>query len=181
MFFELLINETGNCILWLGNGHQQHQLGIGLLITRCKRSINFDAKRKLTRERWLTPKLSDSPADVDSSEKEKERNVHVKLEMKEKVTGMAEKREIVDYRVLGIYTKTYNKWYPCEFSKQKWKKGIEEGKYRVLLWMIQFDYLMGKWKNCKPDECLKWTKTKSFYVLYDASSISEVAQKLSVR
>jgi hypothetical protein len=53
-------------------------------------------------------------------------------------------------RLLGIYTKTYNKWYACEFGKRKWKKDIEEGKYRVLLRIIQFDHFMGKCKDYKP-------------------------------
>ena len=43
----------------------------------------------------------------------------------------------MDYRVLGIYTKTYKELYACEFGKQKGKKYIDEGKYRVLLWVIQ--------------------------------------------
>ena len=25
-----------------------------------------------------------------------------------------------DFRVLGIYTKLYDKWYMCELGKQKW-------------------------------------------------------------
>ena len=82
-------------------------------------------------------------------------------------------------RLLGIYTKTYNKWYACEFGKRKWKKDIEEGKYRVLLRIIQFDHFMGKCKDYKPCWCFEWTKTKSYYVLCNARGISEVVQKCS--
>jgi len=57
---------------------------------------------------------------------------------------------VEDYRVLAIYKKSYNKWFLCEHGKQTWKKGMEKGKYRVLLRMVQFDHLMGKLKDCDP-------------------------------
>ncbi len=44
--------------------------------------------------------------------------------------------------------------------------------------MIQFDHLMGKWKDCMHFEITKWTK-KSIYVLCDVANIREVVGKLS--
>lgn len=52
--------------------------------------------------------------------------------------------------MLGIFTKTYDKLYVCDFGKHKWNKDVQEGKYRVLLRMIQFDHWMGKWNDSKP-------------------------------
>ena len=57
---------------------------------------------------------------------------------------------------------------------------MDRGAYRVLLRMIQFDHLMGKWKDCRSDESLKWGKMESFGVVYDASTIVDIVQKLTV-
>ena len=57
-----------------------------------------------------------------------QRNTHVKVEISEG-RGASAMKAVEDYRVLGIYTKTYNKWFVCEEGKQSWKKGIDKGKY----------------------------------------------------
>ncbi len=103
-------------------------------------------------------------------------NTHVKLEISEG-RGASVKKGIEDYRVLTIYTKTYNKWLPCEVGKQIWRKGIARGKYPVLLRMVQYDHLMGKYKHASPLGFSKWSR-KSMFVLCDASAINEVVQML---
>ena len=60
---------------------------------------------------------------------------------------------------------------------QTWKEGIDNGKYRVLVMMVQFDHLIGKYEDSKPSGLVKWGK-KSMYVLCDASSIVDGVHKL---
>ena len=85
---------------------------------------------------------------------------------------------IEDYRVMGMYTKTYNKWYVSETRSESWKKGMAKGKVRVYMRMIMFDHSVGKYKDVKPEESVKWGK-RSVFVLCDAGDIIDVVQKLS--
>ena len=104
--------------------------------------------------------------------------MHVKVKIEEgKGTTLVSALE--DYRVLGMYTKTYNKWFVSENKKHNWKRGMDEGKVRVFMRMIKFDHLMGKFKDLKPAESAKWGK-KSIFVMCDACDIIDVVQKLSV-
>ena len=57
---------------------------------------------------------------------------------------------IEDYHVMGMYTKTFNKWFVSEMTKESWKKGMAKGKVRVYMRMIMFDHSVGKYKNMKP-------------------------------
>ena len=88
-------------------------------------------------------------------------------------------KAVEDYYVLAIYTETYNAWYLCEKEEQTWKKGMNKGKYRVLVRMIKFDHLMGKYKDAKPERYGKRGE-KSMYVLCDSSSIVGIVQKLDM-
>ena len=45
-----------------------------------------------------------------------ERNMHVKVQMSEDKGGTI-LTAIEDYRVMGMYTKTYNKWFMSEKTK----------------------------------------------------------------
>lgn len=143
-------------------------------------SVSYDRKHKSLRERWFTKKPTDdnddADDDVDPLEKVIRRNMHVKLEISEG-RGAAKRTAVEDYRVLAIYTKTYNKWFLCEKGRQMWKKGIKKGEYRVLVRMVQFDHLMGKYKDCVPTGFVKWGK-KRMFILCDASSIVDVVQML---
>ena len=150
--------------------------------TRTSGSVHYETKRKSLKERWLSrtePKETASEL-VEPQEKIIERNVHVKVEVTEKGNNVGpSKKAIEDYRVLGIYTKTYNKWFLCEHGKQVWKKGIRQGKYRVLLRMIQFDHSMGKWKDINlKEQRNKWVENGTYYILCDASHIIDVVEKL---
>ena len=78
---------------------------------------------------------------------------------------------------MGMYTKTYNKRYVSETRRESWKKGMAKGKVRVYTRM--FDHSVGKYKDVKPEESVKWGK-KSVFVLCDAGDIIDVVQKLSV-
>ena len=59
-----------------------------------------------------------------------------------------------------------------------WKEGMVKGKVRVFMRMIMFDHSVGKFKDVKPSESVKWGE-KSIYVLCDACDIKDVVQKLS--
>ena len=107
-----------------------------------------------------------------------ERNTHVKVEISEG-RGPSAMKAVENYRVLAIYTKSYNKWFLCDHGKQPWEKNMEKGKYRVLLRMMVFDHLMGKYKDCDPSSGFSKWKKKSVFVLCDASLILDVVQNLS--
>lgn len=94
-----------------------------------KGSISHDRKHKSLRERWLSrePKPTGIEAnDVNLSEKIIERNMHVKVKIEEG-KGTTLVSAVEDYRVLGMYTKTYNKWFVSENKKQNWKRGMDKG------------------------------------------------------
>ena len=81
--------------------------------------------------------------------------------------------------LLGVVTKTYNKWYLCEKGKQPWSKNTGNKKYRVLLQMISYDNFKDKWRVCDPSaDGTKWKKTESYYVLVDAGDIHDVVGSL---
>jgi hypothetical protein len=52
-----------------------------------------------------------------------------------------------DFRVLGIYSKTYNKWFPCQKGRQPWHQTQAAGKYRIYARMIEFDHSLGLGAN----------------------------------
>ena len=103
--------------------------------------------------------------------------MHVKVHISEK-RGDEVLSSVEDYRVLGMYTKTYNKWFVSEQTKQAWKKGMETGKVRVFMRMIVYDHSVGKFKDVKPQDSVKWGK-RSIFVLCDAGHIVDVVEKLS--
>ncbi len=145
---------------------------------KARGSINSDRKKNSLICRWLTNKPR--PSEDDSSANDMiERNMHVKVEMKEKGDNQGPQCDLVDYRVLGVDTKTYNKWYLCKKGKQAWSKTIGHKKYRVLLQMISYDHFKQKWRVCDPSDGTKWTKTESYYVLVDAGDIHDVVGRLS--
>ena len=103
--------------------------------------------------------------------------MHVKVQMSEDKGGTI-LTAIEDYRVMGMYTKTYNKWYVSEMRRESLNKGMAKCKVHVYTRMIMFDHSMGKYKDVKPEESVKWGK-KSVFVLCDAGDIIDVVQKLS--
>ncbi len=105
--------------------------------------------------------------------------MHVKVEMKEKRDNRELLSDLVDYRVVAINNKTYNKLYLCEKGRQAWSKNTGHKKNRVLLQMITYDHFKQKWQVCDPSDGTKWTKTESYYVLVDAGDIHDVVGRLS--
>jgi hypothetical protein len=143
-------------------------------------SINSDRKKKSLLGRWLTHKQKPPEEDdANSNDKTIERNMHVKVEMKEKRDNRELLSDLVDYRVVAINNKTYNKLYLCEKGRQAWSKNTGHKKNRVLLQMITYDHFKQKWQVCDPSDGTKWTKTESYYVLVDAGDIHDVVGKLS--
>ena len=55
---------------------------------------------------------------------------------------------------------------------------MAKGKVLVYMRMVMFDRSVGKYKDVKPEESIKWGK-KSIFVLCDADDIIDVVQKLS--
>ena len=151
--------------------------GIAELHIKRTGSMNWERKYKSLKERWLSPANRPAESQVSMSEKYIERNMHVKVDISEGRGALAQ-QVVQDYRVLGLFTKTYNKWFLCDIGRQKWQKGMSKGKYRVLLRMIKFDHSMGRYHHVRTGSML-WEKT-SIYVLYDASSIVEAVGMLGV-
>jgi len=73
--------------------------------------------------------------------------------------------------VLGICTKSYNKWYRCELGKQKWSIDLGEGEYWVYARMVRFDHGIGRYEHVDPIES-EW-ETENIYVLIDAARIDK--------
>ena len=106
--------------------------------------------------------------------------MHIKVEITKGNVANAVK-SVESFRVLVLYTKTYNKWYPCDKGEQDWRENIGRGKYRVVARMIKFDHSMGKYKDVRPTDSVTWTWQKgSIYILCDASKIHDVVKKLMV-
>lgn len=78
---------------------------------------------------------------------------------------------------MGIYTKTYNKWFPFQKGRQPWHQNQAEGKYRIYARMIEFDHSLGAYQDTDPANS-NWG-VKSIYVLCDASYIEEVLGKIT--
>ena len=78
---------------------------------------------------------------------------------------------------MGIYTKTYNKWFPFQKGRQPWHQNQAEGKYRIYARMIEFDRSLGAYQDTDPANS-NWG-VKSIYVLCDASYIEEVLGKIT--
>ena len=72
------------------------------------------------------------------------RNVQITIKVIEK--GL---NQVVDFRVLGIYTKHYNKWYLCEHGWQPWSKE-KSGNYKVYTKMVSHDPTFGSY-SCRPN------------------------------
>ena len=75
--------------------------------------------------------------------------------------------------MLGIYAKSYNKWYMCEsLGKQKWSMDfLEGGEYRVYARMVRFDHGIGRYEHADPIES-EW-ETDAIYVSIDAAQIDK--------
>ena len=56
---------------------------------------------------------------------------------------------MVDFRVLGIYTKHYNKWYLCEHGRQPWSKEKARN-YKVYARMVSHDPTFGNYQAVSP-------------------------------
>ena len=60
----------------------------------------------------MTPqRVKDDSYAVNSNEKIIERNICVKMEVSESSENATKNVTVEDFHGLGIYTKTYNKWY----------------------------------------------------------------------
>ena len=81
--------------------------------------------------------------------------MHEKVKISEEVDGIL-MSGIEDCQVLGMYTKTYNKWFVSKETKVAWKVGMAKDKLRVYMQMIKFDHSVGKFKDLKPKRSLRW-------------------------
>jgi len=84
---------------------------------------------------------------------------------------------MADFCVLGVFTKTYNKWYLCDKGQQIWRAGMAEGKFRVMVQMVRYDPAAGRYELENPLSS-QW-ETKTIYVLADAKDLKEVLGGLS--
>ena len=153
--------------------------GIAQLQGRTSGSTSMSGKMKSLRERWMRPSKKDvteGNEEMSDGTKLIKRNTEVLVKLsegrgKKKVTG------VENFRVLGLYTKTYGKWYPCDVGCQEWRRGMEKGKFRVLARMVKFDHAVGRYRDVRVGDCLNWSK-RNMFLLCDAASITEVLQQL---
>ena len=151
--------------------------GIAMLPVKNKGSVSYGRKHKSLKERWISRDVVPVSVDEDNpGQVFVERNTQVKIEVKQG-RGKKAKKAVKDFRVLALFTKSYNKWYLCEKGKQSWKKDMEKGKFRVLMRMVEFDHSMGKYYDVKPSSSAQW-ETKCIYVVCDANAINHVVQHL---
>ena len=142
-------------------------------------STNPATKHRSLWERWTWSENNGATEVGETGDRIVKRNVRVRIEVKEG-RGSNEVKAVEDFRVLAVYTKTYNKWYLCEKGEQRWNPAIKKGTFRVLVRMILFDHSNGKFKDVKPAESMKWGK-RSVFVLADASSIKDVLGGLTLK
>ena len=153
--------------------------GIAQLQGRTSGSTSMSGKTKSLRERWMRPSKKDvteGNEEMSDGTKLIKRNTEVLVKLsegrgKKKVTG------VENFRVLGLYTKTYGKWYPCDVGCQEWRRDMEKGKFRVLARMVKFDHAVGRYRDVRVGDCLNWSK-RNMFLLCDAASITEVLQQL---
>ena len=128
---------------------------------------------------WLTTKKKSSDDDSKCDQKILEQNVHVTLEMTERFDGKV-LTSMEHYRILAVDTKSYNKWLLWDIGKHIWAKSMARGKRHVLLHMIKFDQIMGKWQDCDVSKHIKWQKNEGYFGLANASDsdIDDVMEKL---
>ena len=131
-----------------------------------KGSFTQDQKTQTLQGRWCSKRKS-ALEDVSDDDTFIARNVHVTIKVSEK--GL---NQVVDFRVLGIYTKHYNKWYLCEHGRQPWSKE-KAGNYKVYARMVSHDPTFGNYKAVSPIESPHWSK-KSICVLCDSTMIESV-------
>lgn len=104
-----------------------------------------------------------------TNEKIIKRNVLISMEVKDKNNQMQTR----DFRVLGIYTKSYNKWYLCDKGWQKWDSDLREGAYRLYARMIEYDHGIGCYEDTDPAVTANFD-LESIYVLCDANYVVDV-------
>ena len=85
--------------------------------------------------------------------------------------GAKEDRKECYFRILGNYTKSYNKWYP-DSENQEWTKSIGKGKYRGCARMVKFDHSCGTYKDVNSVSS-QWAH-EFIYVLCDAKYITRM-------
>ena len=79
---------------------------------------------------------------------------------------------VENFRVLGVFTKKYNKWMISDKKRHEWEKGMAVGKYRVACRMIDIDHSTGNYQDTDPPTSA-WSR-KRIYILVDASDIEDV-------
>ena len=130
----------------------------------------MDQKCKSLQGRWMVKeeKSSNNDADADAGDlaRDAQRNRLIKIKV-----GKGTEEASAHFHILGIYSKTYNKWY-TDSESQKWKKEITGGKYRVYARMVKFDHSFGKYRDVNPLES-SWG-IESIYVLCDAKDIDDM-------
>ena len=131
-----------------------------------KGSFTQDQKTQILQGRWCSKRKS-ALEDVSYHDTFIARNVHVTIKVSEK--GLI---QVVDFRVLWIYTKHYNKWCLCEHSRQRWSKE-KAGNYKGYARMVSHDPTFGNYKAVSPIESPHWSK-KSICVLCDSTMIESI-------
>ena len=134
-----------------------------------KGSFTQDQKTQILQGRWCSKRKS-ALEDVSYHDTFIARNVHVTIKVSEK--GLI---QVVDFRVLWIYTKHYNKWCLCEQGRQPWSKE-KTGNYKVYARMVSYDPSFDNHKAVSPIDSTHWSK-KSIYVLCDSKKIEAIVGK----
>jgi len=85
--------------------------------------------------------------------------------------GKTDDKQECCFCTLGLYTKTYNKWYPDD-NCQPWIKNGKKGKYRVLARMVKRDPCFGWYNDVNPQNS-HWAP-ECVYVLCDGKDITAI-------
>ena len=132
-------------------------------------STGSEQKCKSLQGRWMetesTTKEVDSHADKSQGHCS-ERNWLITVDV-----GKKNNKKECYFRVLGQYTKTYNKWYPDD-TNQTWTKSIGKGKFRVVARMVQLDHAFNRYKDVSSQNS-QWSP-EFIYILCDAKDITGV-------
>ena len=129
--------------------------------------VGSEQKCKSLQGRWM-----EKNDDENTSNDAVEENLNMGLRrgrlIKIKVGKKDDKQECC-FRTLGLYTKTYNKWYPDD-NCQPWIKNGKQGKYRVLARMVKRDPCFGWYNDVNPQNS-HWAP-ECVYVLCDGKDIT---------
>ena len=132
-------------------------------------AVGSEQKCKSLQVRWME---NNNEKEISGDAGEENLNMELRRGRLIKIrVGKEDDRRECCFRILGQYTKTYNKWYPDD-KCQAWAKNTGKGKYRVLARMVEQDPNFGGYKDVNPLDS-RWAP-EYVYVLCDGKDITAI-------